>query len=337
MKDLIQINQGSSRPKYLQITDAVIHSIEKGKLEKGQQLPSISELSLWQNIAKVTVARAYEELQEKGIIISRHGKGFYVSSTEVRSQLNIFILFDTLNAYKENLYYTFKNSLPPDTQLHLYFHHYDKQLFTSLIDNSLGKYNYYVIMPHFNEDVRDIIGRIPADKLVIIDKAIDGLKGDYISVYQNFEQDVFSALESGLELLQAYKKLNLVLSADRFQFIPDGITTGFRNFCHTYRITGEMANTFSTAQIRKGEAYVLFADHDMIAFIKQVQRLGLRLGKDVGLISYDDTPIKEILEGGITVISTDFEQMGQTAGQLITQKTKAHIANPARLIIRRSL
>jgi DNA-binding LacI/PurR family transcriptional regulator len=75
----------------------------------------------------------------------------------------------------------------------------------------------------------------------------------------------------------------------------------------------------------------------MIDFIKQVHIHGLQLGKDIGLISYDDTPIKEILEGGITVISTDFEQMGHTAGQLITQKTKARVANPSRLIKRKSL
>jgi DNA-binding transcriptional regulator YhcF (GntR family) len=337
MRELIQIEQNSSRPKYLQITDAIIYSIEKGKLQKGQQLPSISELSLWQNIAKVTVARAYEELQEKGIIIARHGKGFYISSTEVRSQLNIFILFDTLNAYKENLYYAFKESLPAGTQLHLYFHHYDKQLFASLIDNSLGRYNYYVIMPHFNEDVTQIVARIPADKLVIIDKEMEGITGEYISVYQNFEQDVFSALSSGLELLERYDKLTLILSADRFQFVPEEITTGFRSFCNTYQVNGEIVDTFSAAQIRKGEAYLLFADRDMIEFIKRVHLLGLQLGKNIGLISYDDTPMKEILEGGITVISTDFEQMGQTAGQLITQKIKARVANPSTLIKRKSL
>jgi DNA-binding LacI/PurR family transcriptional regulator len=86
-----------------------------------------------------------------------------------------------------------------------------------------------------------------------------------------------------------------------------------------------------------GEAYLLFADRDMIDFIKEVNKQGLQLGYNIGLISYDDTPMKEILEGGITVISTDFKQMGHTAGRLIIQKSKARIANPSRLIIRKSL
>jgi DNA-binding transcriptional regulator YhcF (GntR family) len=337
MRNLIQIDQHSSRPKYQQISDAIIYSIEKGLLEQGQQLPSISELSGWQSIAKVTVARAYEELQERGIIRSQHGKGFYVATTEVRSQLNIFLLFDTLNAYKENLYYALKAALPADSQLHLYFHHYDLPLFTSLLENSLGKYNYYVIMPHFNEDVRATVEKIPREKLVIIDKPVQELSGEYISVHQNFEEDVFKALESGIELLQAYSKLSLVLSTDRFQFVPEGITAGFKKFCEAYQVPYHIQNTFALSQIKQGEAYLLFADHDMIDFIKEVNKRELTLGRDIGLISYDDTPMKEILEGGITVISTDFEQMGQTVGHLITQRAKAKISNPFRFIKRNSL
>ncbi len=337
MKELIQIDQHSSRPKYQQITDAIIYSIEKGVLARGQQLPSISELSAWQNIAKVTVAKAYEELQERGIIFSQHGKGFYVATTTVRSQLNIFLLFDTLNAYKENLYYALKNSLPDNSQLHLYFHHYDIDLFNNLIEDSLGKYNYYVIMPHFNENVKDIVARIPADKLVILDKAVDDLPGEYISVYQDFRGDIYKALASGQDLLKPYHTLTLVLSANHFQFIPEGIVAGFKDFCKEYAMAGEIVHTFSSKMIHKGEAYLLFADRDMITFIKQVHERGLQLGKDVGLISYDDTPMKEILEGGITVISTDFEQMGQTAGTLLTQRAKVQVANPARLIRRKSL
>src|SRR3712207_6921465 len=64
--------------------------------------------------------------------LSQHGKGFYVVSTEVRGKLNLFLLFDTLNAYKENLYYALKESLPENTQLNLFFHHYEDRKSTRL-------------------------------------------------------------------------------------------------------------------------------------------------------------------------------------------------------------
>jgi DNA-binding LacI/PurR family transcriptional regulator len=47
--------------------------------------------------------------------------------------------------------------------------------------------------------------------------------------------------------------------------------------------------------------------------------------------------MKEILEGGITVISTDFEQMGRTTGRLILERAKEQLANPTGLIRRKSL
>ncbi|CAN5890023.1 GntR family transcriptional regulator [soil metagenome] len=337
MKELIQIDTASSRPKYQQILEGVIASIEQGTLARGQQLPSISELAEWQHVAKVTVAKAYEELRQRGVVLSQQGKGFYVASTEVRNPLNLFLLFDTLNAYKETLYYAIKEALPEGTHLHLFFHHYDRQLFESLIGNSLGQYNYYVVMPHFNEDVSEVLGRIPKDKLVVIDKAVEQLEGEYAAVYQDFAEDVLAALASALDLLRPYRQLTLVPSNGPFQFVPAGIVEGFRRFGKASGLACRVAKTFRPELVRPGEAFLLFADRDLIAFIRHVRRQGWELGQDVGLISYDDTPMKEILEGGITVISTDFEQMGHTAGRLICERSKEKLANPAKLIRRKSL
>jgi len=337
MSNIISIDVHSSQPKYRQISEAVISSIETGSLQRGEQLPSISELATSQNIAKVTVAKAYEDLRQRGVIQAQHGKGFYVATNQVRNKLNLFILFDTLNAYKETLYYALKEELPTNTQLSLFFHHYDRELFDYLIKNNLGNYNYYVIMPHFNEDVADVINLIPKDKLLIIDKDVDSLNGNYAAVFQDFARDIFEALTSGLDLLKNYTKLTLIRSTNQFQFIPAGIITGFKKFGKIHGIYCQTADKFKPGLLKKGEAYLLFTDRDMVSFIKEVNTKGLKLGSDVGLISYDDTPMKEILEGGITVISTDFEKMGRTAGQLINTRTLEQKANPARLIRRNSL
>ena len=334
---LIPVDTTSNRPKYQQIRDGILASIEMGGLTHGQQLPSINELAQQQNLAKVTVAKAYEELRQRGIIRGQQGKGFYVASTEVSSSLNIFLLFDTLNAYKETLFYALKAVLPVNARLNPFFHHYDRDLFQSLIQNNRGNYQYYVIMPHFNEDVSQIVKQIPPDKLVILDKPIKKLKGRYAAVYQSFEQDILQALQSGVDLLAKYSRLTLVLSRDQFQFVPEGILAGFAAFQQLQKISCAVADTFTPALIKPGEAYLLFSERDLIAFIKHVHQAKLQLGQDVGLISYDDTPMKEILEGGVTVISTDFEKMGRTTGQLILEKRQEQIANPTRLIRRKSL
>lgn len=336
-KRVISIDTSLNQPKYQQIIEAVVQAIEAGTLARGQQLPSISELSDSQKVAKVTVAKAYEELRQRGIIQAQHGKGFYVATTNVRTSLNVFVLFDTLNAYKETLYQSFKDALPSDTALSVFFHHYNLRLFESLIQNNLGSFSQYVVMPHFDEDVSSIVGLIPSDKLLIIDKAVESLTGDYAAVYQDFNADMFNALASGINLIRRYNKLTLVLSEDQFQYVPGGSIEGFNSFGETFGVACAVVGQYRELVIRPGEAYLLFADRDMLQFIKDTRKANLKLGTDVGLISYDDTPMKELLEGGITVISTDFAQMGQTAGRLLLDKTRQKLANPSQLIVRNSL
>ncbi|MGZ5135520.1 MAG: GntR family transcriptional regulator [Flavitalea sp.] len=337
MKNFIQVSTESELPKYRQIVEKIIDGIEKSRLKRGEQLPSIAELAATQKTAKVTIAKAYEVLREQGIINSRQGKGFYIATNEAKVKLNIFLLFDTFNAYKEVLYQAFKKALPDDAQCSIFFHHYDVSLFKTHIMNSIGKYNFYVIMPHFDQDVSRIINLIPKEKLLLLDKDVQKLGNDYAAIYQDFETDIYSALESGIGVLKKYKSLHLILGREHFQYVPTGIMKGFTRFCVRYKISYSIKDYLHEKNIKQHHAYLVFSDSDLIRFIKHCNKMKWKPGKDIGLISYDDTPMKEILLNGVTVISTDFNHMGTKAGEFITQKKKQKVANPAGLIIRKTL
>ncbi len=334
MRNVIKINARSSQPKYRQLVETIITSIENGTIKRGQQLPSINELAEEHQLAKATVAKSYDELRGRGVIISKHGKGFYVSSTKVRNSLNIFVLFDTLNAYKEVLYNAFKRHLPADTGLSIFFHHHNRDVFEALIADNLGDFNYYLIMPHLDEDVSGILKKIPKEKLVIIDRDVRSLDRGYAAVYQDFEKDIFSALEGQLERLKKYKKIVLVKGKDHFQYIPVELLRGFRKFSVRSGMKSVIVDMLDVNALEKGAVYLMFSDNDLVKFIKHATKIHWKLGSDVGLISYDDTPLKEILAGGVSVITTDFEAMGRTAAQLVLSKTAQKIANPMQFIIR---
>jgi len=336
MQDSV-IDQLANQPKYQQLIESVVNGIEQGTLVLGQQLPSISEWASGQGVAKVTVAKAYEELRARGLVRSQHGKGFYVAGTNVRTTLNVLVIFDTLNAYKETLYDALKAALPADAGLSVFFHHYNPTVFETLITNNLGRYNAYVLMPHFEGDVSAVISLIPADRLLMLDHTLSSLPGDYSAVYQNFEQDMYQALVDAFERLQRYRSLTLVKSKDKFQFIPAATLAGFQRFGEEFNYPCRIVDAYSDSIVQPGEAFLFFADQDLVSFLKQVDRMDLVLGQQVGLLSYDDTPMKEILAGGISVISTDFAQMGKTAGQLLTQRRREKISNPGGLILRNSL
>ena len=56
-----------------------------------------------------------------------------------------------------------------------------------------------------------------------------------------------------------------------------------------------------------------------------------KIGKDVGLISYNDVPLNAVVLGGLTTISTDFEKMGTTAAEMILSGKMTKIHNDFRM------
>ena len=69
--------------------------------------------------------------------------------------------------------------------------------------------------------------------------------------------------------------------------------------------------------IEKGDLYITIDDENLLKILKKIKKLNFILAKDIGLISYNDTILKEILEGGITTISTDFKKMGKVLAKII--------------------
>jgi len=61
------------------------------------------------------------------------------------------------------------------------------------------------------------------------------------------------------------------------------------------------------------------------------------IGQKLGIISYNETPLKKLILNGLTTISTDFKFMGETAAQLILDNSSAQVEVPFYLTIRPSL
>jgi DNA-binding LacI/PurR family transcriptional regulator len=88
-------------------------------------------------------------------------------------------------------------------------------------------------------------------------------------------------------------------------------------------------------ELRSHDAYVIIEEMDLVNLVKQIRDKKFVLGKDIGIISYNDTPLKDLL--GITVISTDFQVMGETAAYMILKKKKEVVKNVFSFINRNSI
>ena len=75
----INISQTDARPMYLQIMEQIRARIAAGDWESGKELPSIRALAAALSVSVITIKRAYLDLENEGVIVTRHGKGSFVA------------------------------------------------------------------------------------------------------------------------------------------------------------------------------------------------------------------------------------------------------------------
>jgi DNA-binding transcriptional regulator YhcF (GntR family) len=311
-------NQNSTIPKYRQVENLIVSGIESGVLRKGQRIPSINETSEALLLSRDTVEKAYVNLRKKGIIGSVRGKGYYVLQDDVSKRLKIALILNKLSNYKHHLYNAFVETLGKKAIVEVYIYNHEIKNFEGIIQDILLKYNYFVILPHFNKEqngVEQIIKSIiPAEKVLIIDRKLPELK-DYAVVYQEYEQDIREALTEAAPLLQKYRRLNLYFPAT--EPYPAFIQRGFIIFCQINDFEYRILETPTEKNIIKNEAYITITDNHLYELIRVIKNREWTVGNEVGIISYNENPVKEILCNGISTISTIHSQVGVMAADMI--------------------
>jgi DNA-binding transcriptional regulator YhcF (GntR family) len=339
MQAHLEIDANRRTPKYMQVANSITKAIKQGKYKKGDRIFSINELSNECFLSRDTVQKAYDLLEKDRIIEAVRGKGFYINRTDIVVPYRILLVFNKLSHYKKMIYDSLIKVLGGKAVVELKIHHSNISVFEDIINTGQGEYDYYVIMPHFYEkspEAFNIIQQIPKEKVILLDKYISYNDEEYKAVYQDFENDITEALESGLSTLRKYKRLIYVHPT--FTPHPPEIISGFRKFCIQNNFEYKVVNEITTcADVREKEAYIVIVDTDLVNLIKCCQSKKLTPGKDVGIISYNETPLKEILLDGITVLSTDHAKMGETAARMILDNRTEKIKNPFTLILRKSL
>jgi len=323
-------NLNSGVSKVQQLVDAIIRSINLKMLSEGDPLPSVNDLMKESGLSRDTVFKSYSELKRRGIVEAIPNKGYFV----IRSQKKVFLFLDTFKAYKEVLYNAFKQNLPKDTMVDINFHHYNFDLFKSIIHSSNGKFNSYIIMNFNHPEIPGIIEEIDPDKLLLIDWAIHS-KPDVARVYQDFGQTVYDCLNSGYHLLRKYDEIVCVYP--QYTFHPLESVDNVSRFCTDNNLNFSISYSLEELDIKIGKVYLVFEDIDLASILEQANRKKFRLREDFGILSYNDTPMKQFISDGITVISTDFKLMGKKAAEFTVANEKMDFLVPTELIIRESI
>ena len=327
MKPEIAIDINSQVPVYKQLIKSIQDLISEGKYKKGDFIPSMNEMAGELDISKETVKKAYSILREKGIVESSHGKGFYVTDPN-KNNIKILLLFDKISTYKQVLYSSFVTNIGDVSEITIRLHNQDIDLFEHFINENLDNYDYYIVTPHFplTPNIRKktvkILKRIPNRKLILLDNHITELPGNFGSAYQDFEHDIEDGLNRNIDILKRFKMLKVY--STKGSMYASLIEKGIERSCLKNNMPFEIHKVIDTNKIEKQEVFLILnsqLDNELIQLVKAAKQKDFVIGKDIGIISYNESPINEIILDGLSVFSTDFKQMGKLAAKMIKEKS----------------
>ncbi len=329
----IIIRQGLA--KYKQIVSAIEESVQKAELVSGDKLPSVNEMVKKHAFSRDTVIKAYNELKNRGLIASSPGKGFYVVSSATEVKRRILVIFDELSDYKQTLLSAITGQLMNLATFDVVFHHHNPSVFRRFITDNKDNYPYFILVLPLYKNADKDIALLKHKKVYIIDHAPTEIMNTYPGVYQDFENDIYTALVDGLDRIRQYTETFFVFRTS--SYIIEGLKKGFKRFCDDFYIKGHIIQNADNCEVTKNRLFITVDTADLICIVKKLNAQKLQPGKDTGIISYNESPLKEIILNGLATISTDFYSMGVNLVKLINENKEKKIINPSGLIIRDSL
>lgn len=331
MKELLlQIDSSITSSKVMQLTDAIINAISNNVFKEGDILPSVNAISKEYGLSRDTVFKSYSELKRLGVVESTRAKSYHV----VNSSSRVFLFLDLYSPFKNVLYNAFRDKLEDKYIVDLGFHYYNKDIFETVISHSLGKYNMYVVMNYNNSKRHEVLNKIDKNKLLLLDWG--NFKGENLSyVNQDFGKSPYDCLVEAEKLLSKYNEF--IYADSKLSLHPKETSKWFVKFCKERKIKHKVVTKIDSSDIVPGKAFFLVQHLDVVSLLKNSKALKLKVGKDIGIICYNDSPMLEVMDVGITAISTDFAKMGELAAEFINTKTKVQTTIPTSLILRGSL
>lgn len=325
----------NSLSKHEQIINGVIEAIEQEFFKVGDQLPSINVMVEEVGYARKTIVNAYEELKDRGLVESKKNKGYFIISKETHQRKKVALLMYAFERFQEAFYNTLRTELGESVQIDVFFHHSNQQVFESILTNIYGKYGIYVIAPIEDSSVAEQLKRIPPEKLVIVDRNLP-IGREYNYVTQEFKDATKQLMVELLPRIQTFQKVVLFFRSDRDY--PEGVLEAFHQLVEEHQLNGEVQNQYEPGSVQIGSLYIFVSDSDMWNILLDCRNQTLQIGEEVGLLSFNDHIMKDLIFDGITTISTSFTDMAkETAARIGDMNNPKSVTIPTRLIKRNSL
>ena len=326
-----EINLDSPVPIYRQFVDGFVSRVKDGTYAPGLGVPSLNMMSGLLGISRETVYKSYDALVKLGVLRSRHGKGYFVDSPAADDALSILVLLSEVNPNTTTILSALMDRIGDRAKVTIQFHNQDPATLKRLIEAEFGKYDYYLIFPHFSEEkisqeqTAAILRRIPAEKLIVMDRFLPGMGKECGLSYQYIQGDIQTYLD---QMIPTFRKYNRLRSTPVYTSLYGGeINESLKLFCSHRHIPFDIVD-IDNLTIFRGDVFFIYGcslGHAFVSLVNKIQSSGLSVGSDVGIICYDDFQINEIVFGGLTTLSTDYVQMGHAAADMVLNRRLSQV------------
>jgi GntR family transcriptional regulator len=115
---LLQINYKSGKPVYLQVVDQIKAAAASGAMHAGEPLPSIRPLAEDLRVNRNTIAKAYTELENQGVIETIPGKGCFLrpNNSPLKKEIRRKLLIEEIDQVVVQAHHL---QVPPDEFLEM--------------------------------------------------------------------------------------------------------------------------------------------------------------------------------------------------------------------------
>ncbi|MEM1124662.1 MAG: GntR family transcriptional regulator [Bacteroidota bacterium] len=317
-----------------QLVKGIINAIDDKILIQGSKLPSVKNMAAAINFAAKTVAKGYKDLKDKGLVESRDRLGYFVVNEDTRQVTKVALLMYAFHSFQEVFYNTFRETLGTHIQVDVFFHHSNIGVMETILGNIKGQYGMYIVTPIPHPKTKDLLQDFPSNKLLLVDR-FEKINGVFSHVTQEFERATYEALKELKEVIMNYKKIVLFFRSN--SDYPVEVKRAFEQFIKVERLNGSVQEKYEQGSVVENTVYFTIGDGDLWKLLKDCKERNLEIGNDVGILSNNEGPVKEIICGGITTLSTDFKLMSKKAAEFVLNRAPIKATIPTKLIRRNSL
>lgn len=321
-----------SYSKHDRLVQGIINAIDEKIIAQDEGLPSVNTMIRELKLSRDTVVKGYQELINRGIIESKPGKGYYVSNRKTEQTLRVALLMYNMDTFEEQFYRNFRAELGPNVHLNVYFHHGNIEIFETILTQIKGKYGMYVVAPIPHPKTKELLEAIPSNRFLMVDR-YEGLKGQFNHITQEFEEASYRTFMELAPVIRKFDEMIFYHSPDSLD--PKEIVRSFKKFLKDTEIKGRIVKEYIPGTLERGKVYFTLDNFALWSMLKECKARKLKTGKDLGILSHNDEPAKELCD--ITTYSADFSLMGRKAGAFVMKREPVRETMPMVLFRRETL